>query len=89
MSLVEAFRGGHLTEIPIDELVVGERVLLQLGDRVPADGLLLAGHAEVDEAALTGESEPVAKTALALGTEADIPEQGRLWRGGLVVDGGG
>jgi P-type Ca2+ transporter type 2C len=63
MIQVKVFRNGHLTEIPINDLVVGDHVLLQPGDTVPTDGLLIAGHAEVDEAALTGESEPVKKTA--------------------------
>lgn len=50
LILVKAFRNGHLTEISINELVVGDYILLQPGDTVPTDGLLIAGHAEVDEA---------------------------------------
>ena len=85
---VKVFRNGHLTEIPITELVVGDHLLLQPGDTVPTDGLLIAGHAEVDEAALTGESEPIKRTALPAGmTDADVPEEHRLWRAGLLVDG--
>ncbi len=84
---VKVFRNGHPTEIPIDDLVVGDHILLQPGDTVPTDGLLLAGRAEMDEAALTGESEPVKKTALAKGADPAAAEQDRLFRAGLVVDG--
>ncbi len=86
LIVVKTFRNGHLTEISINELVVGDYVLLQPGDTVPTDGLLIAGHAEVDEAALTGESEPVKKTA---GPEGADPaaEEHRLFRAGLLVDG--
>ena len=49
-------------QIDAAELVPGDIVLLEAGDRVPADGRLLSAHnVEVDEAALTGESQPVAK----------------------------
>ena len=86
LILVKTFRNGHLTEISINELVVGDYILLQPGDTIPTDGLLIAGHAEVDEAALTGESEPVKKTA---GPEGADPaaEEHRLFRAGLLVDG--
>ncbi|QQS55386.1 MAG: calcium-translocating P-type ATPase, PMCA-type [Candidatus Competibacteraceae bacterium] len=86
MILVKVFRNGHLTEISINELVVGDHVLLQPGDTVPTDGLLIAGHAEVDEAALTGESEPVKKTALPEGADP-AAEEHQLFRAGLLVDG--
>ena len=88
MILVKVFRNGHLTEISINDLVVGDHVLLQPGDTVPTDGLLIAGHAEVDEAALTGESEPIKKTALSEGVDpATDAEEYRLFRAGLLVDG--
>ncbi len=86
LILVKAFRNGHLTEISINELVVGDYILLQPGDTVPTDGLLIAGHAEVDEAALTGESEPVRKTTLPEGADP-AAEEHRLFRAGLLVDG--
>ncbi|MBK1700868.1 calcium-translocating P-type ATPase, PMCA-type [Thiococcus pfennigii] len=88
MILVKVFRNGHLTEIPINDLVVGDHVLLQPGDTVPTDGLLIAGHAEIDEAALTGESEPVKKTAVREGAEPTAADDAnRLFRAGLLVDG--
>ena len=55
-------RDGHQTEIPAEELVPGDVVLIEAGDVVSADGRLLrAATLEIDESALTGESLPVVK----------------------------
>jgi calcium-translocating P-type ATPase len=57
-------RDGERDTVDADELVPGDVVLLAAGDRVPADARLIeSDELEVDEAALTGESVPVAKTA--------------------------
>ncbi len=57
-------RDGQVVELGAEQLVPGDIVLLEAGDRVPADGrLLIAQSFEVDESALTGESVPVHKTA--------------------------
>ena len=56
------YRDGSLVRIPASDLVVGDVVMLEAGDRVPADGkVLLAFNAKFDEAMLTGESLPVDK----------------------------
>ncbi|MCW8193733.1 calcium-translocating P-type ATPase, PMCA-type [Proteobacteria bacterium 005FR1] len=66
-------RNGQLQELDTAQLVPGDVVLLEAGDRVPADGRLLVAHSlEVDEAALTGESHPVGKFIDAL-PEEDLP----------------
>jgi P-type Ca2+ transporter type 2C len=55
-------RDGQVVELPAEQLVPGDIVLVEAGDRVPADGRLLkATTLEVDESALTGESVPVPK----------------------------
>ena len=55
-------RGGDLVEVPAEELVPGDIVGFEAGDKVPADGrLLLAATLEIEEAGLTGESTPVSK----------------------------
>ncbi|MEQ1668971.1 MAG: HAD-IC family P-type ATPase, partial [Sulfuriferula sp.] len=60
-------RGGDVLEIAAENLVPGDIVLLEAGDRVPADARVLAAHnVEVAEAALTGESHAVGKHADAL-----------------------
>jgi Ca2+-transporting ATPase len=65
-------RDGRVEEIAAAQLVPGDLVLLEAGDRVPADGRVLTAHnAEVAEAALTGESHAVAKLAAAV--VADVP----------------
>ncbi len=85
---VKVFRAGTLQEILIDELVVNDLILLQPGDTIPADGYLLEGELDVNESALTGESEPVEKTGS--GDESQInEEQNGLSRAGLVEDGEG
>jgi P-type Ca2+ transporter type 2C len=56
-------RGGELAEIPSEELVPGDVVSFEAGDKIPADGrLLVAATLEIEEAALTGESVPVPKS---------------------------
>lgn len=58
-------RGGEVRQISAEELVPGDIVMLEAGDRVPADGrVLLARQAEVSESALTGESHPVEKCVI-------------------------
>ena len=55
-------RNGAVCEIPIDELVVGDIVLIGAGEKLPADGILLSGSLEVDQVAMTGENREVRKT---------------------------
>ena len=53
---------GAIELVPIDALAAGDRVLVRSGARVPADGRIIEGEAELDESMITGESRPVAKT---------------------------
>jgi P-type Ca2+ transporter type 2C len=56
-------RGGELADIPSEDLVPGDIVTFEAGDKIPADGrLLVAATLEIEEAALTGESVPVGKS---------------------------
>lgn len=50
---------GHLSEVAIDAIVPGDRLLIRQGDIVPVDGVVASGKALIDTAALTGESVPV------------------------------
>ncbi|XP_062016435.1 putative calcium-transporting ATPase 13, plasma membrane-type [Rosa rugosa] len=57
---IEAWRGGRRQKISVSETVVGDVILLNIGDRVPADGLLVQGHSlQVDESSMTGTDSPV------------------------------
>lgn len=88
---VKVFRDGRLAECSIDELVVGDRVLLQPGDKVPADGVLRDGRLSLDQAALTGESTPVEKRPDPAAATTDRPDDLNaahwLFRGAIVIDG--
>ena len=55
-------RGGAETEIPLEEVVVGDEIVVRPGDRVPVDGEVISGSSYVDESMITGEPIPVAKT---------------------------
>jgi Cu2+-exporting ATPase len=54
-------KSGDIETVEIGVLVVGDRVLIRSGSRIPADGTIIDGSVEVDESMLTGESNPVAK----------------------------
>jgi Cu+-exporting ATPase len=56
-------RGDQQVEIPIEEVVAGDVVMVRPGEKVPVDGELVDGSSSVDESMVTGESMPVTKTA--------------------------
>ena len=60
----KVYRNGMVTVIDVDDVVVGDKVLLQSGDKIPADGVLVDGDLRVDNSALNGEAEECKKTAI-------------------------
>ncbi|MBR5284442.1 MAG: heavy metal translocating P-type ATPase [Clostridia bacterium] len=54
-------RGGIEQEIPVAEVLQGDIVVIRPGQSIPVDGVLIEGHSQVDESAITGESIPVEK----------------------------
>lgn len=52
---------GNIIEVPLEELQVGDHVLVKPGEKIPADGLVVEGKTNVNESMLTGESKPVEK----------------------------
>jgi Cd2+/Zn2+-exporting ATPase len=54
-------RGAVESRVPVDDIRVGDEMLVRPGDKVPLDGAVVAGHSDVNEAPLTGESLPVDK----------------------------
>jgi Cu+-exporting ATPase len=55
-------RDGLETEVPVDEVIVGDVVLVRPGEKIPVDGVVIEGRSAVDESMLTGESLPVEKS---------------------------
>lgn len=89
----KVWRDGQPVEIPIDDIVRGDAVQLEAGDKVAVDGVLLSGSVKLDQAALNGESEEAEKAPapadFAWGTETDFLSPYRLYRGSVVVEGQG
>lgn len=88
---VKVQRNGEFHTLPLEEVVVGDLVVLETGDEIPADGRVVkATDLFVDQSLMTGESEAVAKKAQPADETADGPEQaGCLYRGTQVIDGVG
>jgi P-type Cu+ transporter len=59
--LPDGIRREEMVDVPVAELLPGDRVLVRPGERIPADGELLQGQTQVDESMLTGEPMPVPK----------------------------
>ncbi|HSR29083.1 MAG TPA: heavy metal translocating P-type ATPase [Anaerolineae bacterium] len=53
--------GNSEMQVPVEDLQVGDRILVRPGERIPMDGLILAGESSVNQAPITGESVPVDK----------------------------
>ena len=54
-------RNGSIVDVPLDQVIAGDVVQVRPGDRLPVDGVVVAGHSFVDESMITGEPVPVAK----------------------------
>ncbi|MBX9958679.1 MAG: heavy metal translocating P-type ATPase [Burkholderiaceae bacterium] len=65
-------------DVPVAEVLVGDRIVVRPGERFPVDGILLEGHTQVDESMLTGEPLPVAKDAGERLTGGSINGEGRI-----------
>lgn len=92
--------GGNALEVIIDEIVVGDLVILQSGDKIPADGILIDGDIKIDNSALNGEAEECRKLPVvnykASKAEEEVAITGdvfvnksSLFRGAVVVSGAG
>ena len=69
-------RNGRELEVPIEEVVVGDLVLVKPGEKLPVDGEVIEGSTAIDESMLTGESIPVEKTVGSLVIGASINKTG-------------
>src|SRR5919106_145131 len=83
---ITALRGGREEEIPSKELVPGDIVLLEAGDKIPADGRLIEVHSlQCDEAPLTGESFPVEKDLKVLPESVPVGDRKNMVFTGTAV----
>ena len=69
-------RNGRELEVPIEEVVVGDLVLVKPGEKLPVDGEVIEGSTAIDESMLTGESIPVEKTVGSLVIGASVNKTG-------------
>ncbi|MCL7423042.1 MAG: calcium-translocating P-type ATPase, PMCA-type [Methylobacter sp.] len=75
----EVRRDGQNSNLPTEQLVPGDIVILDAGDKIPADGRIIAAQTlEVDESSLTGESIPVAKQTQALSDDSPLAERSNM-----------
>jgi len=89
----KVIRNGDLTVIEVDDIVVGDVVVLQSGDKILADGVLIDGELSVDNSALNGEAEECKKTPAPEGftipeniTGDTFVDEHSLFRGATVLD---
>lgn len=88
----KVIRDGKLEEIHVSEIVVGDIVYLQAGDKIPADGIVIEGELRVDQAALNGETEEAAKIPCIDGASYDVKDllnKYYAYRGTVVCGGEG
>ncbi len=71
-------RGGEVLEIPVEEVMLGDTVIVRSGGSIPVDGTVLEGRGSVDQSALTGESVPVEKVPGDTVAAATINTEGYL-----------
>ena len=69
-------RDGRETEVSVEEVMAGDVLLVKPGEKIPADGLVLAGESYVDESMITGESIPVKKQPKSLVVGGTINKNG-------------
>jgi Ca2+-transporting ATPase len=77
-TVAKVRRDGEITQVEAEEIVPGDIVIVDAGDRVPADGrIILAANLQIEESALTGESTPVEKTSDTI-EKPDLPLGDRI-----------
>ncbi len=90
--MCKIYRNDVITEVAINDIVVGDCILLQAGDKIPADGILVDGDIKVDQSVLNGESREAKKTAIPDGwTDTDeslnFDNEYKVFRGAVVCSG--
>lgn len=90
--MCKVYRNSVITEVAINDIVVGDCILLQAGDKIPADGILVDGDLKVDQSVLNGESREAKKLAIPDGwTDTDeslnFDNEHKVFRGAVVCSG--
>ena len=86
----KVYRDGKLKEVLVDDIVKGDQILLQSGDKIPVDGIILEGELKVNQAVLNGESEDAKKLPLGDQKEPDSSDlftELKVFRGTVVTSG--
>lgn len=83
----KVIRDGNLIEIHVSDVVVGDIVFLQAGDKIPADGAVCEGTINVDQAALNGETEEAEKIPGESYDVKDLLNKHYVYRGTVVCSG--
>ncbi len=89
-TFAKVIRNGKLINILTSEIVKGDVILVQAGDKVPVDGLVFEGNIKVSQAALNGESRDESKTATDTMDEAestDYSSSSKIFMGSVVTSG--
>lgn len=88
----KVYRDGIAIEIPQDEIVVGDQIILQAGDKIPADGIIIEGTIHVDQSALNGEAKEALKRSvgnIGYKPNGDLLNEFQVFRGSVVCSGEG
>ena len=88
----KVYRNGTVIEIPINDIVVGDCILLQSGDKIPADGIVIDGHIQTDQSVLNGESKEAEKVPAPedyqdTDESIDFLNKYKVFRGAVVCSG--
>lgn len=87
----KVYRDGVVHEISIDDIVVGDAIILQAGDKIPVDAVMVQGEIKVNQSTLNGEAEDVTKitpqSEMDWGKEGDLLAKDRVYRGTIVTEG--
>jgi magnesium-transporting ATPase (P-type) len=88
----KAYRNNEVSEMSINDIVVGDWIILQTGDKVPADGILIDGTVKVDQSVLNGETKEALKVVMPSDYKdeaqaMDFLNKYKLYRGSVVCSG--
>lgn len=85
----KVYRNGKLVEVMVDDITFYDLILVQTGDKIPVDGILIDGHLKVDQASLNGESEEAKKVVGSTDKfkPDDLFSEYSVFRGTVVTEG--